>query len=415
MELGDVVDKPAAGKATPGNIPQVLQHMADNLQDSTAQVHGLRSLQMMLEFGQSQQDMLCRARGPEAIVAAMTAHGQDAELHCHAALVCAFLVQGNKQAQAATLEAGAAEAAIAAMQSFAAEGAATAEELLASVAVALAALCQENPDGAARVCAAGGPSVVVEAMCLQSDDGLAIERGCQFFAALAASAPLDDDQVRKCLCSDVVEAVVAGMLRFEGNAALQAAGCCALREIAVAGSRAVFDVEPSSWIKCIIAAMAKHKSKTAILQEGSQALGAAAERDAELRSACLHLGAADAVVTVIRTACKHRRKELLHHGCHALGCLAADADEPPQAVLKAGGPEAIVQAMRSYQQDAAFQEACLVALTRMGKGSVGLSAVAQAGALAAIQETQNLGLQVGVELLQSLERENAAGSQSVKQ
>jgi len=329
----------------------------------------------MLEFGPSQQLALCSAGAPKAVVAAMAAHGQDAALHCHAAVVLASLAQGNKETQAVVLAVGPVEPLVAAMRACLGGGAARAEELHASCAVALAALCEGFPEGGEQICRIGGAEAVIEAMRLQTADGLVHERGAEFLAVLAAAcrspSPASGSVLSGRLAAEAVEAVAAGMSSYAEDADVQIAGCWALRELVLTGGEAILELDPGTWADAIVNAMRRHPAKSAVLERACQATAVAAKLGDNPRSQLLGLGAAELASRALQLACKRDRKGGMRVGCDALASLGLSADEGSEEVapelLEGGAVAAVLQAMRTQPQSAALQESGLTALASLGR------------------------------------------------
>ncbi|CAE8695636.1 unnamed protein product, partial [Polarella glacialis] len=308
MEQGQAVPQPADAKATAGSLEQVLQHMAGHLVDADAQLKGMRSLQMFLDFGPKQQLLICRAKGGEAIIAAMKAHNSDAELQAHAALTLSSLAQACPETQSALLDAGAVEATVAAMRNYE-----DVEELQASCAVALATLSQDCLEAVQRVCLRGGAKAVVAMLCrpLTPDtEGVAWERACECLAVLVSQGK----GAMALPWEEVAVAVVGVMLLMPAAAAVQVAGCWALEEFAkqgaAAGASAVCEAGGHS---AIVAAMRRKGASAAVLNAGCRALTALAlAADAAggrpLQSECLDVGAAEAVVLALRAAAARAAK-----------------------------------------------------------------------------------------------------------
>jgi len=370
MEVGRVVDAPPDAKATPGDINQILKHMSENVRDVHAQIRSLRSMQMMLEFGRSQQQGIVRAKGAETIVAAMDAHAASAELHCHAALVLALLARGNREAQASLIASNVAETFTSSISAFL-----HVEELTASGAVALAALSQGFVEGSARVCAVGGHTAVLTAMD-SLGDGLMQERGCELLAVLVSSGPDAATAVRQ---SGGLEKVVKVLGELTTSAEVQAAGCMALEEFVKAWSQG--QLTASDFSTCIMAAveaMRMHPEDVQVQDRACRALAVLLEGGAApVRERCLEMGGAEAATAAIRiTTTKGKGRP--RAAFHVLACLASESDSASSSVVMSGGVRAIVEAMESCPKDHAMQESGFLALQRIA-GSAGLDAVLDAG------------------------------------
>lgn len=412
MECGQVVDTPPDAKAASGNPRQVLQLMADHLQEAEVQLRGLRSLEMMLEFGHSQQIALCKANGPETIVRAMTSHRQDTSVQGHAALVLAMLVQDNKEAQAAVVRSAAAEALVGTMSQSLQPGAACPEELQASSIVALSALCQGFPEGVARVCSCGGPAAVIAAMQLPSDfgscdpDGIVQERGCEFFAVIAASGGPNDAASEMPPLLEIVESVFTSMVSLPKNADVHVAACWALSEIVKAGAVGRSTVVSCGGIEALLQAMLRYETLVQVLERGCQVLAAVAEHEQGAHSRCIAAGAAPVVVAALRSMCKRGRKGGMRVACLALAHLATGDDDSRDAIVEADGARAIIEAMHKQSKCSPVQESGLLALHRIATGKAGLSAVREAGGFEAVQVARQLGLEVDVGFVCQLEKQH---------
>eukprot|EP00747_Dinoflagellata_sp_TGD_P104912 gnl/TRDRNA2_/TRDRNA2_169394_c0_seq3.p1 gnl/TRDRNA2_/TRDRNA2_169394_c0~~gnl/TRDRNA2_/TRDRNA2_169394_c0_seq3.p1 ORF type:complete len:404 (+),score=88.24 gnl/TRDRNA2_/TRDRNA2_169394_c0_seq3:129-1340(+) len=356
MDFGSVIDAPENGRATAGNLEQILRNMSEHVGEEEAQIRGLRSLQMMLEFGSSQRLALCRAKGAEVLVAAMASHPQSAVLHCHATVVMAAFVQETPEVQVAATDAGAVEAIVATLSAAVAPGAAEAEELIASCTVALAAMCQSCAEATARICTCGAPAAVVAGM-KRSEDALVQERGCEFFSLLACEGPNAATAIFE---SEGTLSVVAAMTACPAEADVQVAGCCALEGLAKAGieeARLEVEIFQIGGVEAVVKAMCAHKSHADVQDRGCRALAALAAPSAALCERCLAAGAAEAAVAAVESAIASKKKSpaAARSGCHALGCLASGSEAARSLVVKASGARVIVEALKKWSQSAAMQ------------------------------------------------------------
>jgi len=385
MEFGASVDQPVDAKATAGTVKDVLHDMSSHVADGKVQIRGMRSLEMFLEFGLSQQLLVCRAGGHECIVSAMKAHSSNAELQCHGALALTYLAQGCPEAQTAAITAGAVEVLLSAMRNFS-----EAEELQASSAVALATLMQQSSAGAERVGRAGGAEVLVELLrrpLSEDADGVALQRGCECLAVLISAS----ESALRAPWYDVAEAVTGAMLLLPAQAEVQVAGCWALEEAARKGtadsSSAICE---AGGLSAVVTAMKRPRCGTAVLDGGCKALGAvaAARRVQPVNPTApeaLVGEVVEAVVVACTAAIARRAKSpkgaarSLKLACVALGAWAGLSTECALEVAKAGGAKALVQVMKLQPEGICEQDPCLLALRQIACCEAGRRAVLQAG------------------------------------
>ena len=220
----------------------------------------------------------------------------------------------------------------------------------------------------------GAAQAILEAMQRHRDDAAVQEAGCGALRNLAVN---DENEV-KLMELEAAQAILEAMKRHRDHAAVQEGGCGALGNLANAENRVkLMELEAA---QAILEAMKGHRDHAGVQAGGCAALRSLAVND-ENEVKLMELEAAQAILEAMK---RHRDHAAVQkEGCRALWILAVN-DENEVKLMELEAAQAILEAMKRHRDHADVQHAGCLALRNL---SVNLDA-AQA-ILEAMQRHRN--------------------------